>query len=227
MENAKKYCPNCGKEQTKESIFCIDCGYDFNEKVFPESSIKNESKSKFNLQDYKQVLKDKRVLGGLLVITVLVIAYFTVGGIDIAGTYEADDTMVDNSRSNTLSISRSGDATLRFIDDYDQLDISATVRLVESNDGYRYYADLSENVKLEVTMPITELYDGYYWYDLEEIIELAGLQQKQNGNMVTISGEVPAFLAKQMDIDLSEMEIIREDNYGALILFDTFYYDVD
>lgn len=227
MEENKKYCPNCGKEQGEDSQFCSTCGYDFSNKVFPDKSEQKENKLPVAFEKLPHLLKDKRVIAGITVAVVLIVAYFLYGGVDIAGTYESDYTINNEYQSNTLEITRGGDATLGMKDDEEQLDFSVTLKLIASDDGDRYYPDLSEDVGLKLTMPNSELYDESYMFGFGEMMDMAGLKQQVDGEMVTISGEVSPFIAEQLDLDLNDIEIIRDDNFGGLYLFDELYYSID
>lgn len=167
------------------------------------------------------------MIGGLSVLAVLALAYLLFGGMDIAGTYESEDTINNSNHSETLKISRNGRATIGLKNESEQLEYKATVDLIESENGYSYYADQSQDMAIEITLPKSEFQNGTYLLGLEKMLNIAGLEQKEKGNMITISGEISPYIAEQMDASMNDIEIIKGDSSDVLILFDTFYYKVD
>lgn len=86
-----KFCPNCGKELSDDSKFCIECGYDF--------SKSNTSKANFvskKIQDNDSIFMNGKIFLVLIVIVLIVGAVFILGS---TGNQNASDNSPAKSPS--------------------------------------------------------------------------------------------------------------------------------
>ena len=116
MSNDNKFCPNCGEQLKATAKFCTACGFNFEENTAPTAGTQPEqpqvTKQTTSGEGIQGLLKRKEVQIGLIVAAVLALAYFFIGGIDIAGTYVSD-------YGDTVKISRNGKVTATQ-DEYDE-----------------------------------------------------------------------------------------------------------
>ena len=201
MSNDNKFCPNCGEQLKATAKFCTSCGFNFEENATPAGATQQapqtttQTKSGEGIQ---ALLKRKEVKIGLIVAAVLALAYFFIGGLDIAGTYVSD-------YGDTVKISRNGKVTATQ-DDYDEkMEYVFYVEESEYEENY-YQVVPAKGIELEVTMPLESMGSS----DLEEMnlfASMLGFDIKETKDSFIISGKLKAETASLMDLDFSEFDI--------------------
>lgn len=201
MSNDNKFCPNCGEQLKATAKFCTSCGFNFEENTPPAAATQPESqatKQTTSGEGIQGLLKRKEVQIGLIVAAVLALAYFFIGGIDIAGTYVSD-------YGDTVKISRNGKVTAT-LDEYDEK-MKYVFYIEESKyEDYYYQVNPAKGIELEVTMPLESMDSS----DLREINRYAsriGFDIKETKDSFIISGKIKAETALLIDLDFSEFDI--------------------
>ena len=201
MSNDNKFCPNCGEQLKATAKFCTACGFNFEENTPPAAATQPESqatKQTTSGEGIQALLKRKEVKIGLIVAAVLALAYFFIGGLDIAGTYVSDS-------GETVKISRNGKVTATQ-DDYDEkMEYVFYVEESEYEENY-YQVVPAKGIELEVTMPLESMGSS----DLEEMnlfASMLGFDIKETKDSFIISGKLKAETASLMDLDFSEFDI--------------------
>ena len=202
MSNDNKFCPNCGEQLKATAKFCTSCGFNFEENTAPTAGTQPEqpqvTKQTTSGEGIQGLLKRKEVQIGLIVAAVLALAYFFIGGLDIAGTYVSDS-------GETVKISRNGKVTATQ-DEYDEK-LKYVFYIEESkNEDYYYQVNPAKGIELEVTMPLESMGSS----DLEEMnlfASMLGFDIKETKDSFIISGKLKAETASLMDLDFSEFDI--------------------
>lgn len=202
MSNDNKFCPNCGEQLKATAKFCTSCGFNFEENTAPTAGTQPEqpqvTKQTTSGEGIQGLLKRKEVQIGLIVAAVLALAYFFIGGLDIAGTYVSDS-------GETVKISRNGKVTATQ-DEYDEK-MKYVFYIEESKyEDYYYQVNPAKGIELEVTMPLESMGSS----DLEEMnlfASMLGFDIKETKDSFIISGKLKAETASLMDLDFSEFDI--------------------
>ena len=218
MSNDNKFCPNCGEQLKATAKFCTACGFNFEENTAPTAGTQPEqpqvTKQTTSGEGIQALLKRKEVKIGLIVAAVLALAYFFIGGIDIAGTYVSD-------YGDTVKISRNGKVTATQ-DDYDEkMEYVFYVEESEYEENY-YQVVPAKGIELEVTMPLESMGSS----DLEEMnlfASMLGFDIKETKDSFIISGKLKAETASLMDLDFSEFDI-EYDEMNEEIYMQRDYY---
>ena len=202
MSNDNKFCPNCGEQLKATAKFCTSCGFNFEENTAPTAGTQPEqpqvTKQTTSGEGIQGLLKRKEVQIGLIVAAVLALAYFFIGGIDIAGTYVSDS-------GETVKISRNGKVTAMH-NEYDQS--GEIVFYIEENPHDQFYYSVlpEKGVEMELSMPLESMGSS----DLEEMnlfASMLGFDIKETKDSFIISGKLKAETASLMDLDFSEFDI--------------------
>lgn len=217
MSNDNKFCPNCGEQLKDTAKFCTSCGFNFEENATPAGATQQapqtttQTKSGEGIQ---ALLKRKEVKIGLIVAAVLALAYFFIGGLDIAGTYVSDS-------GETVKISRNGKVTA-MQNEYDQ-SAEIVFYIEESPHDQFYYSVLPEKgVEMELSMPLDSMGSS----DLQEFNMFAsvlGFKTKETKDSFILSGKVTPETASMMDIDFSELNVELDVHDDGIYLLGDYY----
>ncbi|WP_027108978.1 zinc-ribbon domain-containing protein [Lacticigenium naphthae] len=237
MAKETKFCANCGTEQSKESKFCTNCGYDFETKSAPNThksnSVMDQATKTFtsaketvtskidmdkvkNNQSLKKILSGKIVLGSLAVLAIVLVVYFFVGGVDVAGKYESEYTIGDPLENNRLEISNRGKATL--INDSSEGYMEVSFQLQEDDLTDYYIVDSSENATIELRIPKSELYNNFTGNEFDYFINALDLKQKEEDDKIVVTGEITAVEAVMFDMDYASMSVSSHQNERDVLL---------
>ena len=217
MSNDNKFCPNCGEQLKATAKFCTACGFNFEENTPPAAATQPESqatKQTTSGEGIQGLLKRKEVQIGLIVAAVLALAYFFIGGLDIAGTYVSDS-------GETVKISRNGKVTA-MQNEYDQSG-EIVFYIEESPHDQFYYSVLPEKgVEMELSMPLDSMGSS----DLQEFNMFAsvlGFKTKETKDRFILSGKVTPEIAPMMDIDFSELNVELDVEDDGIYLLGDYY----
>ena len=217
MSNDNKFCPNCGEQLKATAKFCTSCGFNFEENATPAGATQQapqtttQTKSGEGIQ---ALLKRKEVKIGLIVAAVLALAYFFIGGLDIAGTYVSDS-------GETVKISRNGKVTAMH-NEYDQSG-EIVFYIEESPHDQFYYSVLPEKgVEMELSMPLDSMGSS----DLQAFNMFAselGFKTKETKDSFILSGKVTPETASMMGIDFSELNVELDVEDDGIYLLGDYY----
>ena len=217
MSNDNKFCPNCGEQLKATAKFCTACGFNFEENTPPAAATQPESqatKQTTSGEGIQGLLKRKEVQIGLIVAAVLALAYFFIGGLDIAGTYVSDS-------GETVKISRNGKVTA-MQNEYDQSG-EIVFYIEESPHDQFYYSVLPEKgVEMELSMPLDSMGSS----DLQEFSMFAsvlGFKTKETKDRFILSGKVTPETASMMGIDFSELNVELDVEDDGIYLLGDYY----
>ena len=218
MSNDNKFCPNCGEQLKATAKFCTACGFNFEENTAPTAGTQPEqpqvTKQTTSGEGIQGLLKRKEVQIGLIVAAVLALAYFFIGGLDIAGTYVSDS-------GETVKISRNGKVTA-MQNEYDQSG-EIVFYIEESPHDQFYYSVLPEKgVEMELSMPLDSMGSS----DLQEFNMFAsvlGFKTKETKDSFILSGKVTPETASMMDIDFSELNVELDVEDDGIYLLGDYY----
>ena len=218
MSNDNKFCPNCGEQLKATAKFCPACGFNFEENTAPTAGTQPEqpqvTKQTTSGEGIQGLLKRKEVQIGLIVAAVLALAYFFIGGLDIAGTYVSDS-------GETVKISRNGKVTA-MQNEYDQSG-EIVFYIEESPHDQFYYSVLPEKgVEMELSMPLDSMGSS----DLQEFNRFAselGFKTKETKDSFILSGKVTPETASMMGIDFSELNVELDVEDDGIYLLGDYY----
>lgn len=256
-----RFCTECGHdleaedlpvEETTEEVYVAPEAQEVQEaetyeeyEEYEEEEVETASSFDFKNIDFKNFdikdLNNKQwgIIGGVLLL-LLVIIYFAMSGVSIAGTYENADTLMDPIRHDTLTISRNGRATLDAEDTGEGMSVVMKLHLVE-HDGFPtdyslaygpnpsgivvYRIDHSKEIDLEMTFYSDNPSDfNGNASEMYMVGEMFGLDIEIEGNYLTISGTVTSAQAYAMDLELDDFELV-EVAEGRLMLGDDMYIE--
>ena len=216
MSNDNKFCPNCGEQLKSTAKFCTSCGFNFEENATPAGATQQapqtttQTKSGEGIQ---ALLKRKEVKIGLIVAAVLALAYFFIGGLDIAGTYVSDS-------GETVKISRNGKVTA-MQNEYDQSG-EIVFYIEESPHDQFYYSVLPEKgVEMELSMPLD--YAVPYLQGFNRFASELGFKTKETKDSFILSGKVTPETASMMGIDFSELNVELDVEDDGIYLLGDYY----
>lgn len=218
-----KFCPSCGTKQEADAKFCPQCGYNFENKAMPTVNNGTSEKSTSSKIDIKSLFKNKVFLISIGVVLTLLIASVAFGGIDIAGSYESEDTIEDAEYSTTIEITRNGKLTLIDADFAEGMNAELSFHIVEDETQNGYVMDVSKGLELEFRVPNDTLSDSSYASNVDYLAEEYGLEQEEKDGEIVLSGEMTALEASALDIDFSESYITLFEGTDQIIFDDTLF----
>ena len=218
MTTDNKFCPNCGERVDVSANFCGACGYSLEEKTAPTTPTPQASSEPVSGESIQGLLKRKETQLGLVVAAIIALAYFLIGGVDIAGNYISDN-------GDMVKIARNGKVTVI------QSNYEGSTELIfyveeSSVDNNVYTSRAEKGLDVEITMDKMGLIATYGFDDDEYAQEIArelGLKVKETNNSYIISGTFTAERARAIDFDLAEFAIELAEYENGVYMGYEFY----